>query len=28
MALGLDPNLGTGRYAPGYSRTLWLRRLE
>ena len=27
-ALGLDPNLGTGRYGPGYSRTLWLRRLE
>jgi alpha-galactosidase len=26
MALGLDPNLGTGRYAAGYSRTLWLRR--
>jgi alpha-galactosidase len=28
MALGLDPNLGTGRYGPGYSRTLWLRRLD
>ncbi len=27
-ALGLDPTLGTGRYGPGYSRTLWLRRLE
>jgi len=27
MALGLDPNLGTGRYGPGYSRTLWLRRV-
>ncbi|MEX2206000.1 MAG: alpha-galactosidase [Myxococcota bacterium] len=27
-ALGLDPNLGTGRYGPGYSRTLWLRRVE
>ncbi len=27
-ALGLDPNLGTGRYGPGYSRTLWLRRIE
>ncbi len=26
-ALGLDPNLGTGRYGPGYSRTLWLRQL-
>ena len=26
-ALGLDPNLGTGRYGPGYSRTLWLRRI-
>ena len=26
-ALGLDPNLGTGRYGPGYSRTLWLRRV-
>ena len=28
MALGLDPNLGTGRYGPGYSRTLWLRRVD
>jgi alpha-galactosidase len=28
MALGLDPNLGSGRYAPGYSRTLWLRRVD
>jgi alpha-galactosidase len=26
MALGLDPNLGTGRWSTGYSRTLWLRR--
>ncbi len=28
MALGLDPNLGTGRYGPGYSRTLWLRKTD
>jgi len=27
MELGLDPNLGTGRWSTGYSRTLWLRRL-
>jgi len=26
-ALGLDANLGSGRYGPGYSRTLHLRKI-